>query len=109
MNTFTGQEHGPGGARQPVSAFSAPPSTATDQWVETCAAMGGSYAVFTAKHEEGFMNFVTNATALLCGTMHPPHCGTLCTPLIVWHYAHPSLCGTMHTPHCVGASTVSTG
>ena len=62
MNTFTGQEHGPGGSKQPASKFTAPVNTSTDQWVETCASLGATYAVFTAKHEEGFMNFLTNAT-----------------------------------------------
>jgi alpha-L-fucosidase len=72
MNTFTGQEHGPGGSKQPASKFTAPVNTSTDQWVRTCKSLGGSYAVFTAKHEEGFMNFVTSATDYSIG--NTPFC-----------------------------------
>jgi hypothetical protein len=31
--------------------FTAPADLDTDQWVESCVAMGGTYGVFTAKHE----------------------------------------------------------
>jgi alpha-L-fucosidase len=62
INTFTGQEHGSGDAKQPPQKFDAPASLDTDQWVQTCAALGGTYAVFTAKHEEGMMNWPSNAT-----------------------------------------------
>ena len=62
INTFTGQEHGSGDSRQPPSKFGAPASLDTDQWVQACVALGGTYAVFTAKHEEGMMNWPSNAT-----------------------------------------------
>ena len=55
INTFTGQEHGSGDAKQPPSKFTAPADLDTDQWVETCVKLGGTYGVFTAKHEEGMM------------------------------------------------------
>lgn len=72
MNTFTGFEHGPGGAKQPASRYTAPANTSTDQWVRTCKSLGGTYAVFTSKHEEGFMNFYTNATDYTIE--HTPFC-----------------------------------
>ena len=49
INTFTGQEHGTGDDKQPPSKFNPPADLSTDQWVEACTAMGGTYAVFTAK------------------------------------------------------------
>ena len=63
INTFTGQEHGTGDSRQPTSAFAAPTDLDTDQWIEACVAYGGTYAVFTAKHEEGMLNWPSKATA----------------------------------------------
>lgn len=30
--------------------------------MQSCVALGGTYAVFTSKHEDGMMNFPTNAT-----------------------------------------------
>ena len=62
INTFTGQEHGTGDDKQPPSKFNPPVDLDTDQWVESCVAMGGSYAVFTAKHEEGMMNWPSKST-----------------------------------------------
>ena len=49
INTFTGQEHGTGDEKQPPSKFTAPVDLSTDQWLQACVAMGGTYAVFTAK------------------------------------------------------------
>jgi len=63
INTFTAQEHGTGDATtQPPSKFDAPADLDTDQWVRTCVAYGGTYGVFTAKHEEGMMNWPSTST-----------------------------------------------
>ena len=62
INTFTGQEHGTGDGRQQASMFTAPVDLDTDQWVQACVALGGTYGVFTAKHEEGMMNWPSTST-----------------------------------------------
>ena len=60
VNTFAGAEHGSLDERP--SMFDAPSNLDTDQWVEACVKLGGTYAVFTAKHEEGLMNWPSKAT-----------------------------------------------
>eukprot|EP01045_Picozoa_sp_COSAG04_P016197 COSAG04_NODE_1334_length_7181_cov_3.337334_3_plen_692_part_00 len=60
VNTFAGAEHGSLDERP--SMFDAPSNLDTDQWVEACVQLGGTYAVFTAKHEEGLMNWPSKAT-----------------------------------------------
>ena len=62
MNTFTGQEHGPGGSKQPASKFTAPATTSTDQWVETAVAFGAKEICLTAAHEGGFALWPSNYT-----------------------------------------------
>lgn len=62
INTFTGQEHGTGDAKQSPALFTAPVDLDTDQWVQSCVSLGGTYAVFTAKHEEGMMNWPSEST-----------------------------------------------
>eukprot|EP01046_Picozoa_sp_COSAG06_P010937 COSAG06_NODE_612_length_13800_cov_14.100650_4_plen_236_part_00 len=60
INTFAGAEHG--SLDEVPSMFDAPADLDTDQWARSCAALGGTYAVFTAKHEEGLMNWPSNAS-----------------------------------------------
>ena len=60
VNTFAGAEHG--SLREVPSMFDAPIDLDTDQWAEACVQLGGSYAVFTAKHEEGLMNWPSKSS-----------------------------------------------
>ena len=66
INTFTGQEHGTGDNKQPPSKFNAPAGLSTDQWVEACAAMGGTYAVFTAKVRSCWLAQVAGMNSTAC-------------------------------------------
>ena len=61
MNTFAGTSTF-SMERYAPSHFTAPADLSTDQWLEACVALGGKYAVFTAKHEDGFFNWPSNLT-----------------------------------------------
>jgi len=51
LNTFTGEGHGNGKADPAVFA---PDDLDVRQWVRVAASFGARYAIFTARHEEGF-------------------------------------------------------
>ncbi|MDR3707738.1 MAG: alpha-L-fucosidase [Capsulimonadaceae bacterium] len=60
MTTYTG-ESAPNG-QEPVSTF-APENVDCDDWVTLAQEMGARFAVFTARHEEGFCLWPTSTTA----------------------------------------------
>jgi alpha-L-fucosidase len=59
LNTFTNQQHGDG--EKPPSKFN-PTALDCEQWARVAKSMGATYAVFTARHEEGFCLWPTKAT-----------------------------------------------